>query len=303
MLFSPSLFQAFLSVCRHRSFSQAARALNKTQSCISMQITQIERELGLTLLDRSARPLALTDAGKTFLEFAALMMNTIEQCNSHMKEVAAGEAGEVKIGASTSIAAFLLPEIIAQVLGNLPKVKIEISVLGRPWVYEALHQCAIHFGIVLTDTLPPEFVTKLVRKEPLCIVSSPTHPLARKSSVEIKELTHTGFIVGTEGRDYTAMIHQILKRMGVTTYPIALRISNFEGMKRAISAGVGVGILPRFTVDRELKKKTLVTLPIPGANLASSILLIERRKIPSSPCVDRVKTLVLNELKTLSYSN
>lgn len=102
MVYSRPMLETFLAVCKHGNFSQAAVALHKSQSCVSMQITHIERELGLPLLDRSARPLTLTDAGMKFLEFAKAILRTIDECSGYMKDMAAGSVGELKIGTSTS---------------------------------------------------------------------------------------------------------------------------------------------------------------------------------------------------------
>jgi len=226
MIYSYPILHTFITVCRSKSFSQAASRLQKSQSCVSMQIAQIERKLSLPLLDRSARPFNLTDAGKKFLEFAEVITRNIDQCSTYMREMAAGAAGELKIGTSTSLGAFLVPPILASIVSDFPNLRIQITVLGRPAVYEAIKQGEIHFGIVLADNPPPELIATAIRREPLYFVSSKTHPLAGKLSVKIGELIKTPFVVGTEGHDYTSMIDLAMRAMGVETYPVGLRISN-----------------------------------------------------------------------------
>jgi DNA-binding transcriptional LysR family regulator len=171
------MLQTFITVCRNKSFSHAAKTLHKSQSCVSMQIAQMEREICLPLLDRSARPFNLTDAGKKFLEFAEVITRKIDHCSVFMKEMAAGAAGELKIGTSTSLGAFLVPPILASIVKTFPNLQIQITVLGRPAVYEAIKQGEIHFGIVLADNPPAELVATPIRREPLYFVSCNTHPL------------------------------------------------------------------------------------------------------------------------------
>lgn len=294
MIYSRPLLETFLAVCKHGNFSQAAVVLDKSQSCVSMQITHIERELGLPLLDRSARPLTLTDAGMKFLEFAKAILRTIDECSGYMKDMAAGSVGELKIGTSTSIGTFLLPPVLANIVKAFPNVSIHINVLGRPAVYEALRQGEIHFGIVVTHNPPPEFLATRIRSEPLYFVSSGTHPLARKRSVSIQELLKTPFVIGTPWHD--SMINQALRTIGVDNYPVALRISSLEGMKRAVGSGIGLGILPRFAIDEDLKRGTLSRVHVKRANFTGSLILLERRKVFSIPTVEHIKKIFLKEL-------
>jgi DNA-binding transcriptional LysR family regulator len=300
MIYSYSMLHTFITVCRDKSFSHAAKTLHKSQSCVSMQIAQMERELCLPLLDRSARPFKLTDAGKKFLEFADLITRNVDHCSTYMKEMAAGGAGELKIGTSTSLAAFLVPPVLANIVREFPNLSIQITVLGRPAVYEAIKRGDIHFGIVLADNPPVELIATPIRREPLYFVGCKTHPLAGKRSVKIGELVRTPFVIGTEGHDYTSMIDRALRAMEVETYSIGLRISNFEGMKKAIGAGIGFGVLPRFAVEAEIKQGILSRIHIKGANLNSSLILVENRNDFVMPTVERIKKIFLNEL---TYNN
>ena len=98
--------------------------------------------------------------------------------------------------------------------------------------------------------------------------------------------------------DYTAMINQSLRAIGVDTYQVAVRISNFEGMKKAIRSGIGLGILPGFAVHEELKQGTLKQVLVKGANFTSRVVLIKSRKLMSLPTVENIKRIFIKELAT-----
>jgi DNA-binding transcriptional LysR family regulator len=178
MIYSRPILETFLAVCRQRNFSQAARILRKSQSCVSMQISQIEREVGLPFFDRAARPLTLTDAGVKFAEFAKIIIRTIDECSSYMKDMAAGSAGELKIGTLPSLVSLLVSPALANVVKAFPKVSVQMTAFAPPALYEALRQGEIDFGILLTENTPSEFDITAIRNEPLYFVSSATHPIA-----------------------------------------------------------------------------------------------------------------------------
>jgi len=106
------------------------------------------------------------------------------------------------------------------------------------------------------------------------------------------------FVIGTQGHDYTSMIDHALGSMGVKNYRIALRISNFEGMKKAIMAGIGIGILPRFAVDAELSQGTLGRVMVKDANFSSSVILVESQRVLTMPAVEHIKRVFVTELQS-----
>lgn len=297
MIYSPPLLETFIAVCQHRNFTQAATVLRKSQSCVSMQITQIEHTVGLPLFDRRARPLTLTDAGTKFLEFAKRILRTIDECSGYMKDMAAGSAGELRIATFPALVNFLVSPVLVNLVKSFPNVSIQIVGLGPSAAYEALRQGEIHFGILLAESTPPEFLVTPIRNEPLYFVSSKKHPLAvKKSLVSIDDLRKTPLVLGSSGHDYTAMIDKSLRGLGVDSYRVALRISNFDGMKKAVHSGIGLGILPRFAVAEELEQGTLKQVHVKGAAFMARMALIENQKVFPLPTVEYVKNIFLKEL-------
>src|SRR6516165_8219200 len=133
---STDLIRTFVAVCRERSFSAAAQKLGKAQSTVSLQITVLEREVDSTLLDRSQRPIALTDAGRIFFEFAVEQLDRTSAVGEALKELAAGKSGRARIGASTPVATQFLSSVLARVQGSAPGITFEITVRSRGTIFD-----------------------------------------------------------------------------------------------------------------------------------------------------------------------
>ncbi|MPZ75599.1 MAG: LysR family transcriptional regulator [Deltaproteobacteria bacterium] len=289
MKFSSATLAYFLAICREKGFSQAADKLDKSQSAISTQIGLLEKELGVKLFDRSKRPLLITEAGQLFLEFARDVLNKTEDLERYVSELSTGIAGEVRIGASTSVGTYILPSIISQLLRKFPEVKVSLSTQPRSLVFESVRHADVDFGLVLSDKPPNGLESRTLKAERLCLFTSSNHALARKKWIQIADLESIPFVVGPKGTEYTEMISRILTGYGLSDHRVAARISNFEGVKAVVHAGFGVGLLPHFMIRREIRERALQQLKVQGFNASATIMRIERIDHLATPTILRVK--------------
>lgn len=292
MEISTDLLRTFVAVCELRSFSAAAKKLHKSQAAASIQIASLEDRTGLKFFDRSERPLKITESGHIFLNFACEFLNKTEELERLMKELEGGSVGQVKIGASTSIGAYLLPKLILEYLRESPKLKITMTVEMRRQVYESVRRADLDFAITLADKSPEGLVGRALKKEPLYFVVSPQHRLAKVKSVTPKILQSTPFVVGTPGNEWTEMVDRLLQRNGLLEYPVALRVSNYQATKEAIRAGLGVAVMPQFTILPDIQDKSVYMLDVKNIRLYATIMLIERPRPLYSPTLLSVKTFL-----------
>jgi DNA-binding transcriptional LysR family regulator len=296
MDFSSTLLRTFIEVSRKGSFTLAASSVHRTQAAVSTQMHVLEKSIGLKLIDRSERPLRLTEAGWLFLQFAEETVNKAETLANFFKELAGGVAGQVRIGASLSVGTYLLPRLLGKLLKQYPKLQLNVFTQNREIVCDAVAQSRVDFGIVLSDEPPPNLQSTPLRSEPFYIVGAANHPLVKKTKAPIHNLQNTPFIVGMSN-DYTQMVDRMLRSLGLGQYSIGFRISNFEGRKECVRAGVGVTVLPEFTVADEFKKRTLVPIKVKGTSLSASILLLENPRHLNSPSVNFVKGVIVKGIK------
>ena len=140
--------RTFIRLAQEGSFTTSGKSLRKSQSAISLQIAGLERQFGLQLIDRSTRPIKLTEAGRLFLQFSIQIVNQTADLERTMSELAGGIFGEVRIGATTSVGAYLLPPLAGQLVESFPKLTITImslpqmSVLDRANIRGRLRICS-----------------------------------------------------------------------------------------------------------------------------------------------------------------
>jgi LysR family transcriptional regulator, transcriptional activator of the cysJI operon len=292
MKFSTAMLSYFVEVCREKGFSQAAAKLQKSQSAVSTQIALLEKDLRLKLFDRSKRPLVLTEAGEVFLDFATEVLSKSKSYERYLSELSSGIAGEVRIGASTSVGTYILPGIISRLLRQFPKLKISLSTQPRSSVVESIRRADVDFGLVLSDRPSEGLSCHTLKTENLCLFVSPSHVLARKRSLNVTGLSTIPFVLGPQGTEYTGMVTRALSHHGLFNYAVAARISNFEGVKEVVQAGVGIGVLPRFMIRQEIREGTLNRLKINGFDARADIMHIERLQHPATPTMQRVKNFI-----------
>src|SRR6516162_8637671 len=294
---SSNLLRTFLAVSEHGNFSLAAAALRKSQTIVSTQIAQLEDQIGLKLFYREKRPFRLTEAGTTFLQFAQEFTNRIRDADRRIKELGAGTAGEVRIGATDSIAAYLLPKIIARLLRDHPRINIYIVTEIARRLFEFVREGEVDFALTLLDNPPRDLLIKPLIEESFCFVASPKHPLAGTTIASKDQLRNVAFVAGQRGMGHDTIVQRVLDRAGIFNYEIRVRISTYEGVKQLLYEGRGVSVLPTFAVQDELKEKKLVRLKTKGIDLGTTLFLVKRPNYPSSPAVSLVENFIATSIK------
>jgi DNA-binding transcriptional LysR family regulator len=290
--FSIDLLRTFIAVHKYKSITGAADKLNKTQTAVSAQIALLENRTNLKLFDRSRRPYQLTAAGRCFLEFAETTINRINGLESTLKELATGSVGEVKVGASTSIATYIMPGIVIELLTQYPKLRFTVMTQPPRVIAEAVKQSEVEFGVVLTHDAPKGLNSKILRTVRLCFVTSSSHPLRSKRIVTPKDIENIPFVMGLENSEYAAMITDVLRTIGVYKTSVAFRINSFAAMKEFVRSGIGITIVPEFAVKPEIESNLLSEIKIKNAKPTFKIMMIERTGVQSSPSVKFARDVI-----------
>jgi len=295
---STDLLKTFVAVCHEQSFSKAAKQVFKSQAAVSIQIATLEKRAGLWFFDRREQPLKLTESGKLFLNFSVEFLNKLG-LDRLLKELASGISGEVKIAASTSVGTYLLPDLVAEILKECPKLKITMSV--QPWrqVCESVRSADQDFGIILAHRPPHNFTSKPLKKERACIIAPPGHALSGKKRVTARDLRCIAFIAEEREGHSDNMTDRFLRQNRLSNVSVTLRVKdNYEAMKEAVRAGLGVAVLPKFVVKRELCNGTFCELNVRNSSLCSTITLIQRTHQTLRPSVVAVKSVLERNLST-----
>lgn len=253
--------EAFLAVAENLSFSKAAAQLGCSQATVTVQIKELENELGAILFDRMNKSVKLTSAGNVFLPYA---QKIIFDTNSMLSQFGAKDAveGSVRIAVWQTLNLLVLPDILDRFCRRYPNVNITLMEPEPGELYELLTKNEADFAYLVDDPVVREqFVQFGSRQEELCFVVSPDYPLAGQSELTLAQLQAEPFLLTKRGHCYHAHLLKELMRRGMSIN-VRLESGNTEPIKLLVERGLGVAYLPRFAVQESIENGSLVALNV-----------------------------------------
>jgi DNA-binding transcriptional LysR family regulator len=229
------------------SFSAAAESLSFTQSAVSQQIAALEREAGAVLVERSARGVRLTDAGEAVVRHAEGILAKLAEAEAELEAIAGLRGGRLRMAAFESAAATIMPIAIAQFTQAYPAVELSLGLLEPEEAVASLRagdiDLAITFGGGKPEDREGEGVTHHhLLEDPMYLVLSQTHPLARKRGVRLADLANEPWIGGAPDCECNRMISQACMRFGFDPR-IAFETDDYSAVQGFVAAGVGVSLI------------------------------------------------------------
>jgi len=256
--------QAFHAVAKHRSFTKAADALCMTQPAVTFQIRQLEEQFNTRLFDRVNGRITLTPAGVIALDYAERILGLSAELVTRLKEVSGQEVGPLLIGASTTIAEFLLPRILGEYKVRHPGIVPRLSVANSEAVQARVAERSLDLGFIEGDSHLPTLVTDVCCKDELQVVCAPSHPLARERAVALKSLCEHAYISRESGSGTREVIDHYLQKGGLSpdALQVVMEASSPEALKGLVATGLGYSIMSRATAEKEVRLGELVQIPL-----------------------------------------
>ncbi len=276
--------QAFLQVAQHRSFSRAAEALFLTQPSVTARIQSLERELGERLFERSGRTVTLTDGGDAFLPHARRALSSVQEGADAIQAVRDGDLGSVRLGASESIATYVLPKLIKRYREAHPGVHIHLSTAPSEDVIEELLAGDLNLAVTRL-TQHPLIQSYHLYNDDLALAVPADHPFAQRRTVTIAEASGEPFLFFERNFSYHSLIYNMFLRAGVVPEP-AMELDSMETTKRMVEAGVGVAILPSINIETDVAEGRIAAVEMtdmaqPAQREIGAHLLREYRPAPA----------------------
>lgn len=276
----------YCEVVRLRSFSRGAQASFVSQSAASQAIQQLERALGVTLIDRTTRPFGVTPEGQRLYQACRHLLDTWDQVKAEIAAVQARVDGTVRVAAIYSVGLHDMSHHLQRFMSLYPNARVQLECLHPHKVVEAVLRDEADVGIM---SYPPRMRALMViplRAEPMALVCHPQHPLARRRLVAPRELAGEPFVAFDRGLTIRKAIDRALRQHGVRPR-IVMEFDNIETIKQAIMIAAGVSLLPRHTVEKEASIGTLAVVPFGIPDLVRPVGIIHRRQKQLSPAVTR----------------
>jgi DNA-binding transcriptional LysR family regulator len=254
--------QAFHAVAKHLSFTKAADALCMTQPAVTFQIRQLEEQFDTRLFDRTNGRIALTPAGLVALDYAERVVALSAELKTRMREMSGREVGPLLIGASTTIAEFLLPKILGEYKAQHPGIVPRLSVANSEAVQARVAERSLDLGFIEGDSHLPTLVTDVCCEDELQVVCAPSHSLARRQGVTLAVLTEHAYISREAGSGTREVIDHYLQKCGLSidSLQIVMEASSPEALKGMVATGLGFAIMSRATVEKEVRLGELVQI-------------------------------------------
>jgi DNA-binding transcriptional LysR family regulator len=256
--------QVFHAVAKHLSFTKAAEALFMTQPAVTFQIRQLEEHFNTRLFDRAHGRITLTPAGAMALEYAERILNLSSELDTRLKEMSGVVAGPLLIGASTTIAEFLLPQILGEFKARNSGVVPRLFVANSEAVQARVAERSLDLGFIEGESHLPSLVSDMCCSDELQVVCAPSHPLARLKSAPPKSLPEHAYISREPGSGTREVIDHYLQKAGLAldSLHVVMEASSPEALKGLAATGLGFAIMSRATVVKEVRLGELVQIPL-----------------------------------------
>ncbi len=249
----------FCDLADLRSFSKTAEKNLVSQSAVSQQVAQLEIENKCQLLNRQKRPLELTAAGEILYRAAKEIVDRYEQLRSELSSLKTSAQSRINVGAIFSIGMYNLSDYLKKFMVKKPNVNIHVEYFDADKIYEMVLSGELDIGIVAVPKLDKRLDVYEFQDEPLVVVCSPRHPLAKQSHIDIHKLQFEKFISFEEGVPTRLWIDGIFQRYNIVIRPV-MEFDNVETVKKAVEINSGISILPKAAITQELAAGTIKTL-------------------------------------------
>jgi DNA-binding transcriptional LysR family regulator len=275
--------QVFHAVAKHLSFTKAAEALCMTQPAVTFQVKQLEEHFNTRLFDRAQGKIALTAAGTIAFDYADRLLALSAELDDRLKELSGAEAGPLLIGASTTIAEFLLPRILGEFKALHPAVMPRLAVANSDAVQERVAERSLDMGFIEGDSHLPSIATEVCCEDELQVVCAPAHPLASRASVAPGALTEHAYVGRETGSGTREVVDNYLRKAGLSidALQLVMEASSPEALKGLVAAGLGFAIMSRATVALEVRLGILVRIPLSPPLIRNLSVVYPKERIQS----------------------
>jgi len=275
--------RVFYTVARHLSFTKAADVLFMTQPAVTFQVKQLEEHFNARLFERSPGKIALTPAGRLVLSYAEKILALSEEMETRVGELTGAVSGPLLLGASTTIAEFMLPQILGEFKARHPQVQAHLSVANSETIENRVADNTLDLGLIESPSHLPSLNTEVCCDDELVMICAPGHALALRPAVPAEELAEHPYVSREEGSGTREFADQYFKRCGVAVedLEVVMELGSPEAIKGVVATGMAVSIVSRATIAKEVKLGLLVAVPLEPPLIRTLSLVYPREKFRS----------------------
>jgi DNA-binding transcriptional LysR family regulator len=291
--------KTFMSVAASLSFTRAAEQIHRAQSSVTEQIQALESELGTALFDRSGRKLKLTPAGRRLMDYAGELLALADEARSAVADAADVIAGQLIVGGLETLCATRLLAPIATFRSLHPDTEILLKSANSGALRSSLKAGQLDVGFVFGRAADePELRSEQVMLEPLVVIAPPNHRLARRETVNARDLADERFLVTETGCVYRQMFEDVFAASRPAGPQIVGEFASVAAIRGLVEAGLGCALVPRLIVAESIDSGRVAALPWIEKNPVTPIMMIWRRQRVQSPLLRRFLATARDTLRS-----
>ena len=290
--------QIFDAVMRRQSFTRAADVLHLTQPAVSMQMRQLEEQVGVPLFDQVGKQIQPTDAGRELHRHAIIIAAKMQDLSAAMEEFSDLRRGELDLVVA-STANYFAPKLIAAFCRQHAKVQVRLQVSNQERILDMLTTSNKDLAIMGQPPKDAELIAQAFLDNPLVVIAAPTHPLAAKNRIALKHLERETFITREPGSGTRKAAERHFSRYGVEFHSV-MEMSSNEAIKQAVEAGLGLGILSLHTLELELAMQRLAVLNVERFPIMRQWFVVHRKGKRLSTVAQAFLDFLIREARPLA---
>ena len=269
--------QLFKEIAATRSMSKGAEHCGVSQSAASQHVQEVERRLGVPLLDRSKRPLELTEAGRLYQEFCRDVLRREEEFSLKLEALRGDVAGTVRVASIYSTGLSEMSRLRDQYAGRYPGANLQVDYMRPDKVYQAVRNDSADLGLVSYPESSREIAALDWRREEMQVAVPVAHAFAGYAEVLPEDLNGQDFIAFDEDLRIRKEVDKYLRAHGAEVN-VVMHFDNIQMIKEAVELGSGVSILPARTMQADIEQGRLAAVKLHAPDLARPVGIIHRRR-------------------------
>ncbi len=275
--------QVFYTVAKQLSFTKAAELLFMTQPAVTFQVKQLEEHFNTRLFERSHSKITLTPAGRLAMEYAERILNLTNEMETRLMEMTGDVSGILLIGASTTIAEYMLPRLLGDFKTKFPQVQTRLTVANSETVESKVADHTLDIGLIEAPSHHPHLEAQVCCEDELVAICAPGHALAGQVIASPEQLAVQPYISREAGSGTREVVDDFFRRSGFNPddLNIVMELGSPEAIKGAVEAGLGIAIVSRATILKELKLGDLVAVPLKPSLIRPLSLVYAHEKFRS----------------------
>jgi DNA-binding transcriptional LysR family regulator len=266
----------FLAVAEEGSVSRGADRLCISQPAVSKQIAVLEASLRAKLFDRLPKGVRLTDAGELLLGYARRLSALEREAEQAMGELQGLARGTLTVGASLTVGAYLMPELLAGYSHRHPHIALTLEIANTEVIQRMLRDGRLDLALTEGFADDPDLDAAVFAHDELAAIAPPGHPLLAEAPITAPRLLQEPLILREPGSGTRAVLERALAERGLAVHPL-MSLGSTEAIKRAVAAGAGLAVLSRLALSLELETGRLALLPLSDLSLRRPLHRLTRR--------------------------